>query len=299
MSEISFADSRIEDTFAEAFEMKYTRVIITAINSQWLEIAAREFCGYGTSVIGCDAEVAIETNLPAEDTPDGRAGLAILAFGFSTEELAKAVVNRAGQCLMTCPTTAVFNGGPSDKRIPVGKHLRFFGDGFQKSKELGGRRFWRIPVMDGEFICEDELGFAKGIAGGNFILQTREQAAGLAAALAAVQAIQEIAGCITPFPGGIARSGSKVGSRYQNQIASTAEAYCPTLRGRVATQLHPNANCAYEVVLDAIDEATVRRAMRAGIEAAFAQDKHGEVLRVSAGNYGGKLGKCIVPLKSL
>ena len=153
--------------------------------------------------------------------------------------------------------------------------------------------------MDGEFICEDELGFAKGIAGGNFILQTREQAAGLTAALAAVQAIQEIAGCITPFPGGIARSGSKVGSRYQNQIASTAEAYCPTLRGRVATQLHPNANCAYEVVLDAIDEATVRRAMRAGIEAAFAQDKHGEVLRVSAGNYGGKLGKCIVPLKSL
>ena len=299
MSEMSFADSRIEDTFAEAFEMKYTRVIITAINSQWLEIAAREFCGYGTSVIGCDAEVAIETNLPAEDTPDGRAGLAILAFGFSTDELAKAVVNRAGQCLMTCPTTAVFNGGPGDKRIPVGKHLRFFGDGFQKSKELGGRRFWRIPVMDGEFICEDELGFAKGIAGGNFILQTREQAAGLAAALAAVQAIQDIAGCITPFPGGIARSGSKVGSRYQNQIASTAEAYCPTLRGRVATQLHPSANCAYEVVLDAIDEATVRRAMRAGIEAAFAQDEHGEVLRVSAGNYGGKLGKCIVPLKSL
>ena len=206
-------DPRIEDTFAEAFEMKYTRVIVTAIDSQWLDIAAREFCGYGTSVIGCDAEVGVERTVPADETPDGRQGLSILAFGFSTEELAKAVVNRAGQCLMTCPTTAVFNGLESERRIPVGKYLRFFGDGYQKSKKLGERRFWRVPVMDGEFICEEELGFARGIAGGNFVVQAIDQAGGLTATAAAVTALRKIPGCMTPFPGGIARSGSKVGSR--------------------------------------------------------------------------------------
>ena len=299
MSNDATTASKIEDTFAEAFEMKFTRVIITALDAQWLEIAAREFCGYGTSVIGCDAEVAIESKVDAEDTPDGRAGVSVLAFGFSTEDLAKAVVNRAGQCLMTCPTTAVFNGLPSDKRLPVGKYLRFFGDGFQKSKLLGDRRFWRIPVMDGEFICEDELGFSKGIAGGNFILQSRDQASGLAAAAASVEAIQKIPGVIAPFPGGIARSGSKVGSRYKKQIASTAEAFCPTLRGRVESKLHPEATCAYEIVLDGIDESTLRAAMRVGIDAALQADKQDCVVRVSAGNYGGKLGKCIVPLKSL
>lgn len=291
--------SKIEDTFAEAFEMKFTRVIITALDAHWLEIAAREFCGYGTSVIGCDAEVAIESSVASEDTPDGREGVSVLAFGFSTEELAKAVVNRAGQCLMTCPTTAVFNGLQSDKRLPVGKYLRFFGDGFQKSKVLGDRRYWRIPVMDGEFICEEELGFSKGIAGGNFILQSRDQVSGLKAATAAVRAIQKIEGVIAPFPGGIARSGSKVGSRYKQQIASTAEAFCPTLRGRVETRLHPDATCAYEVVLDGIDEATLRTAMRVGIDAALESDIQDGVVRVSAGNYGGKLGKCIVPLRSL
>lgn len=292
-------ESKIEDTFAEAFEMKYTRVTITAINDHWLATAASEFCGYGTSVIGCDAEVAIESSVSADSTPDGRKGVSILAFGFSTEELAKAVVNRAGQCLMTCPTTAVFNGLQSEKRLPVGKYLRFFGDGFQKSKMLGDRRYWRIPVMDGEFICEDELGFSKGIAGGNFILQSRDQLSGLEAAAAAVHAIQNLEGVIAPFPGGIARSGSKVGSRYKKQIASTAEAFCPTLRGRVESRLHPEATCAYEVVLDGINEATLRKAMKVGIDAALANDTQDGLVRVSAGNYGGKLGKCIVPLKSL
>jgi len=306
-------DSRVEDTYAEAFEMKYTRLIVTALNREWLEIAATEFCGYGTSVIGCDAEAGIESRLAASETPDGREGVSILAFGFSTDALGKAVANRTGQCLMTCPTTSVYNGLDangldSKKRIPLGKHLRFFGDGFQKSKKLGERRYWRIPVMDGEFICEEELGVANGIGGGNFIVQSRDSLAGLLAAQSAVQAIGQVSGCITPFPGGIARSGSKVGSRYDNQIASTAESYCPTLRGRVQSSLHPDAVCAYEVVIDAVNEEKIRESMRVGIQSALGQSSKDEpgtkagsdgIVRISAGNYGGKLGKCLVALKTL
>jgi len=299
---VNLSDPRIEDTYAEAFQMKFTRLIVTAIDRTWLEIASREFCGYGTSVIGCDVEAGIECFVSADETVDGRPGVSLLAFGFSSDDLIKAVVNRAGQCLMTCPTTAVFNGlqpDDPDKLVPVGKHLRFFGDGFQKSKKLGDRRYWRVPVMDGEFICEETLGVAKGIAGGNFIVQSLDMASGLTAATRAVQAIADVGGCITPFPGGVARSGSKVGSRYDNQIASTAESFCPTLKGRVETRLHPDAVCAYEVVIDAVDEPTVYQAMRVGVQAALQEDRSGQILRVSAGNYGGKLGKYLIQLHSL
>lgn len=296
-------DPRIEDTYAEAFEMKYTRLIVTAVNRHWLDVAAGEFCGYGTSVIGCDVEAGVECSISGEETPDGREGIAILAFGFSSEDLIKAVVNRAGQCLMTCPTTAVYDGigdDPQSKtRVPVGEHLRFFGDGFQKSKKPGERRFWRVPVMDGEFICEESLGVGKGIAGGNFIVQARDQESCLLAASRAVNAIANLPGCITPFPGGIARSGSKVGSRYDNQIASTAESFCPTLRGRVESRLHPDAACAYEVVIDAVNEETVRESMRLGIREALQGEKSEQLVAVSAGNYGGKLGKYLVQLLTL
>ncbi len=289
-------DPRIEDTFAEAFGMKYTRLIVTAVDAAWARVAATEFCGYGTSVIGCDAETGIERAVSETGTPDGRPGLAILAFGFSKQALGQAVANRAGQCLMTCPTTAVFNGLETEQRIPLGRHLRFFGDGFQKSKLLGERRFWRVPVMDGEFVIEEELGVASGIGGGNLIVQTRDQATGLQAASAAVAALADLPGCITPFPGGIARSGSKVGSRYDNQVASTAENFCPTLRGRVASQLHDQAAAAYEIVIDAIDESTVRQSMHGAIHAALASPVGDDILAISAGNYGGKLGKFLIRL---
>jgi formylmethanofuran--tetrahydromethanopterin N-formyltransferase len=202
--------------------------------------------------------------------------------------LAKAVPTRAGQCLMTCPTSAVFDGlGTAEERIPLGRHLRYFGDGFQKSKLLLGRRYWRIPVMDGEFLVEDSLGVAKGVAGGNLIVEGVDLPTALAAARRAVEALREMPGVITPFPGGIARSGSKVGSRYKKLRASTADAFCPTLRGRVETQLYPGANCAYELVIDGIDEPSIAMAMAAGIRAAAGPG----VVAISAGNYGGKLGK--------
>ncbi len=293
------ADPRIDDTFAEAFEMRYTRLVVTAASRHWLEQAAAAFCGYGSSVIGCDAECGIEQFVLADTTPDGRPGVALLAFSFSREKLAAAVVNRAGQCLMTCPTTAVFNGLDSDRTIILGGQLRYFGDGFQKSKLLGERRFWRIPVMDGEFIVEEQLGVADGIGGGNFVIAGDDAGAALDAARAAVDAIAELDHCITPFPGGIARSGSKVGSQYKNQVASTAETFCPTLRGRVTSQLHESAVAAYEVVIDGTGEEVIRRSMRRGIAAALASSHADRIVQISAGNYGGQLGKCLVPLHSL
>jgi formylmethanofuran--tetrahydromethanopterin N-formyltransferase len=282
--------TEIEDTFAEAFGMRYVRPIVTAHDAHWLDAAAREFTGYASSVIACDAEAGIERRLTGDDTPDGRVGCSFLLFGFSADALSRAVPNRAGQCLMTCPSTAVFNGldaSIAKERIPLGKHIRYFGDGWQKSKLLDGRRYWRVPVMDGEFLVEEWLGVAKGVAGGNLILQASTLEAALDAARRATEALADVPGVITPFPGGIARSGSKVGSRYKKLMASTADAYCPTLRSNVASQLHPEATCAYEVVIDGVDEPAVARAMAAGIRAAVGEG----VVRIGAGNYGGKLGK--------
>jgi formylmethanofuran--tetrahydromethanopterin N-formyltransferase len=197
---------------------------------------------------------------------------------------------------MTCPSTAAFDGLPeAEKRIPVGKHIRFFGDGYQKSKLLDGRRYWRIPVMDGEFVIQEDVGVAGGVGGGNIIIQTRDQASGLAAARRSVEALAEMQGVITPFPGGVARSGSKVGSRYKGLVASTADAFCPTVRGRVESKLHPDAHCAYEVVIDGISREAVAVAMTAAVLAAAGED----VLAIGAGNYGGKLGKYHFPLREL
>jgi formylmethanofuran--tetrahydromethanopterin N-formyltransferase len=285
---VKIGSTIVDDTFAEAFPMKFTRLIVTAHDEHWLQAAVREFSGYAASVIACDAEVGVESWLSADETPDQRLGAAMLVFGFSSDALATATSNRTGQCLMTCPTTAVFNGlQETAKRLPLGKHLRFFGDGYQKSKVLEDVRYWRVPVMDGEFVVEESLGYAEGVAGGNFILQADEPADALDAARRSVEAIAAVPGVITPFPGGVARSGSKVGSRYKQLPASTADAFCPTLRGRVESRLHPDANIAYEIVIDGVDESAVAEAMTVGIRAAAGD----QIVAISAGNYGGKLGK--------
>ena len=286
----------IEDTFAEAFGMRYARLIVTAADEYWLEAGIAEITGYSSSVIACDAETGVDRRLSPAETPDGRPGASVLVFGFSTEGLSKSVPNRVGQCLMTCPTTAVYNGLPeSQTKIPLGKKIRFFGDGFQKSKQVAGRRYWRIPVMDGEFLVEDTVGVEKGVAGGNLIVQSLDQAAGLAAVRRATEAIWKLCGVITPFPGGVARSGSKVGSRYKGLVASTSDPYCPTLRGRVTSKLHEQANCAYEIVVDGVTEAAVAAAMTAAIRAAAGQG----IVAITAGNYGGKLGKFQFHLRQL
>lgn len=294
-SNLTLGSTVIDDTFAEAFDMKYTRFIITAHDDYWLEAAVREFTGYSSSVIACDLEAGRDAWLTAEETPDGRPGAAILAFGFSANALTEAVANRIGQCVMTCATTAVFDGLATEKRLPLGKHIRFFGDGYQKSKKIGGTRYWRIPVMDGEFLVEESIGVDSGVAGGNLILQAREIEAALSGARRGIDAIQAQEGVITPFPAGVARSGSKVGSIYKTLKASTADAYCPTLRGRVDSKLHPEATCALEIVIDGVSRDAVAGAMRAALHA-IADDS---ILAISAGNYGGSLGKHHFPLRAL
>lgn len=286
----------VEDTFAEAFPMSAARILITAESLAWAETAARTMSGYATSVIACDAEVAIERTLPASETPDGRPGVSLLAFAFSRDALEKAVTNRVGQCVMTCPTTACYNGLPIlDKTIRVGGSLRYFGDGWQISKLLDGRRYWRIPVMDGEFTCEETFGTTKGVAGGNLIVLGRDGPSTLAAAEAAVAAIRALPDVILPFPGGIARSGSKVGSKYKALRASTNTAFAPTLRGLVPSALPPEANCAYELVLDGLTLEAVEHATAVGLRAA---DRPG-VCVLSAGNYGGKLGPFHIRLRDV
>ena len=285
---LQLGSTRIVDTFAEAFRLRYGRIVVTAYDDHWLDAALAAVCGYGTSVIGCDAEIGLERRLPAEESPDGRPAAAILAFGFAAEPLAKAIANRVGQCLLTCPTTAVFDGLPeSSDRAPLGKQIRYFGDGFEKTKVFAGRRYWRVPVMDGEFLVEETCGIAKGIGGGNLILQAASLPAALAAARRAVGAIATIAGTITPFPGGVVRSGSKVGSRYPGLRASTNDAFCPGLVGRVETELLPGVEASLEIVIDGIDEPAITQAMAAAMQAIASPD----VPAISAGNYGGKLGK--------
>jgi formylmethanofuran--tetrahydromethanopterin N-formyltransferase len=278
----------LDDTFAEAFPMTAARLIVTAATPEWARIAGREATGYAASVIGCDAEAGIECDIPAEATPDGRPGVSLLVFAFSRDALHKAVVNRVGQCVLTCPTTACYNGLPvvKDKSFRVGGNLRFFGDGWQFSKKLEGRRYWRLPVMDGEFVCEDQFGTTKGVAGGNFLILGETQEAALAAAEAASAAVAALPGVIAPFPGGVVRSGSKVGSRYKKLRASTNDAYCPTLRGQVQSALDEGIGAVYEIVIDGLDLAAVEEATRAGVRAACRPG----IRRISAGNYGGKLG---------
>src|SRR6516162_6254576 len=281
-------DVEIIDTFAEAFPMTAARVLVTAETAGWSRTAGQLATGYAASVIGCDAEAGIERELRAEETPDGRPGISLLFFAFSRDALQKAVTNRVAQCILTCPTTACYNSLPvvKDKSIRVGGQLRFFGDGWQFSKKLEGRRYWRVPVMDGEFLCEDRFGTVKGVAGGNFLIVGQNQAATLAAAEAAVAAIRGVPGVILPFPGGIVRSGSKVGSKYKKLKASTNDAYCPTLRGAVNSELPDSANAVYEIVIDGLDLPSVEEATRVGVRAACRPG----VLRIDAGNYGGKLG---------
>ena len=290
----------VADTFAEAFPITGTRLVITAASEHWARQAAAEFCGHATSVIACDVEAALEGPVPADDTPDGRPGVSVLAFGFSRDGLASAVSNRVAQCVLTCPTTACYNGidgAPREKQIKVGGQIRYFGDGFQGSKRLGGRRLWRIPVMDGEFVCEDRFGTVKGVAGGNLLICGRTQSAALSAAEAAVAAIRQLRDVILPFPGGIVRSGSKVGSQqYKTLKASTNDAYCPTLAARTRSELPPGTGAVYEIVIDGLTEDSVREAMRAGLQAAAACKG---LTLITSGNYGGKLGQFHFHLREL
>ena len=289
----------IDDTFAEAFAMRGTRLVITAHTLGWARTAAVSMTGFATSVIGCGCEAGIECELDARDTPDGRPGVAVLLFATSSSELTKQLERRVGQCVLTSPTSAVFSGIASGRPLPLGKTLRYFGDGHQISKVIGGRRYWRVPVMDGEFIAEDTAPMSDAVGGGNFLILASATSQALAAAEAAIEAMRRVSGAIMPFPGGVARSGSKIGSKYKTLIASTNDAFCPTLRASVKSELGPDVGCVLEIVIDGLTEDAVRNSMQAGLRAVCAAGAAGGIRRLSAGNYGGKLGKFHFPLRAL
>ena len=282
---------KIDDTFAEAFNMRGTRVIITAQNHKWAYNAANAMTGFATSVIGCGVEAGIERELSQEETPDGRPGVAILMFAMGSSVLMKQLENRMGQTVLTCPTAAAFSGIEGNERINLGKNLRFFGDGFQTSKQFGGKRYWRVPVMDGEFITEETTGMVRAVGGGNFLVLATSQPQALAACEAAIEAMKKIPNVIMPFPGGVVRSGSKVGSKYKSMFASTNDAFCPTLKGLTKTQLSDDIESVMEIVIDGLTDADIRKATYVGIKAACALGAENGIKRISAGNYGGKLGQ--------
>jgi len=287
--------AEVEDTFAEAFSMWGARIVVTADTPAWVGHAARSLTGFATSVIGCKCEAGIDRELDAAETPDGRPGVAVLLFAPDRDGLAKRLVERIGQTVLTCPTTACFNGLDAEEEADVGGKLRFFGDGWQASKVLAGRRYWRIPVMEGEFLVEERFGIVKGVGGGNLIMLAADVPAALGAAEAAAAAMRPVEGAILPFPGGIARSGSKVGSRY-GSIASTNHVLCPTLRAQVDdTQVPDGVNAVFEIVIDGLAPEPVAEAMRVGLEAAARSG----AMRITAGNYGGSLGEHHFHLKEL
>ena len=290
----------IDDTFAEAFPMKATRLLITAHNITWARHAAVSATGFATSVIACGCEAGIERELSPDETPDGRPGVSVLLFSMSGKELIKQIERRVGQCVLTCPTTAVFAGISDGEAVPLGKNLRFFGDGWQTSKVIAGVRYWRVPVMDGEFVAQETTAVTKAVGGGNLLLLARDTDAALAVAEAAVAAMQRLRNVIMPFPGGVVRSGSKVGSKYPALMASTNDAFCPGLYGLVAkSELTPETRCVMEIVIDGLTEADVAAAMRAGLAAGIAFGAARGLLRISAGNYGGKLGPYLFHLHKL
>jgi formylmethanofuran--tetrahydromethanopterin N-formyltransferase len=294
--------TEILDEHSEAFSARYVRLIVTALDQHWVEAAASAATGYAASVVGCDCEAGVERYLPASETPDGRPGAALLFFNFRTEQLAKAIAWRVGECVLTCPTTACFNGMPdAEEVIPLGGDTREFADGFDeqvqdaKSAELGAGR-WRLPVWDGEFLVDEVAGIGRGIAGGNLVIHGESQATALSGAVRAANAVAPLPGVITPFPGGVCRAGSKVGGKTMLDIVATIDAdYCPTLRERVATQLVPGAECAYEIIINGVDLEAVRAAMRLAMEAAVGEG----VLAVGARSFGGKLGKHQIGLRDL
>ncbi len=297
MSAYELGGAAVADTFAEAFGMRFTRLVITAASDAWALEAAHSATGFATSVIGCKCEAAIERRLSTRETPDGRPGIAVLLFAMDSEGLGHRVLDRVGQCVMTCPTTACFNGvTDGDKTVPMGQGLRYFGDGFQASKVIAGERFWRIPVLSGEFLVADTIGVGRGVGGGNLIIAARDELAALDAATAAVEAMRGD-GIALPFPGGIVRSGSKVGALKAKSLpATTNHQLAPTLRAQTDDSLVPDdVHAIFEIVIDGISAEIVRECMRRGLHAAAAAGAG----HLTAANFGGKLGEFHFPLSEL
>ncbi len=296
---IKLGNAEIIDTFAELFPMWGSRLLITAANEKWARTAAQVATGFASSIIMSPAEAGIERFLSPDETPDGRPGVIIHVYHKTRIMLRAQILARIGQCVLTCPTTATFDAIPEAKRkLKIGNSLRMFGDGFETNEELYGRNVWRIPVMEGDYLIEDLMGTKKAAAGGNLLILAKNWESGLKASEDAVEAIKKTdAKVVLPFPGGICRSGSKVGSLKYKLAASTNHLYCPSIRDKVPdTKIPEGVHSVYELVINGMSLNDVSKAMKAALHAAAKVDG---VVQITAANYGGKLGKMKVYLKDL
>jgi formylmethanofuran--tetrahydromethanopterin N-formyltransferase len=296
----------IEDTYAEAFKSFYVEFLITARDRTWLDHAVAAATGNASSTILCDCEAGLDRYVgpgTAEPnlTPDGRPGavvqLHVPKFRKDWKQsLERTALVRISQNVLTCPTTSCFNLLDTEEFYRMGRKVAFFGNGYQKRVERYGRKMWWIPILGGEFVLDRRLGFAPGLMGGNLWLFGKDVDSALAAAEKGAAAVVESPGVIMPFPGGVAASGSKAGSRYKFAIASTYEKYCPELRGvpDVDSQVPEGVHSIMEIIMNGRDLEAINAATQAAIAAA--QDTPG-LVRISAGNYGGRLGKSFIYLR--
>jgi formylmethanofuran--tetrahydromethanopterin N-formyltransferase len=297
--------AEVEDTYAEAFRSIYAEVLITARDRRWLDEAVHAATGNASSTILCDCEAGLDRYVgPGGDTsfttPDGRPG-AIVQFHVPRfrkdrrEALERSLLVRLSQNVLTCPTTSCFNLIDSPEYYKLGRKIAFFGDGYQFRDTRHDRPVWVIPILGGEFSLDRRFGFRDGLMGGNLWYMGESLDAALAAAERGTKAVTATAGVIMPFPGGIAASGSKAGSRYSFTIASTFAEFCPTLREKLGekSKVPAGVQSIMEIIINGADLPTIARATHAAIEASV--DTPG-LLKISAGNYGGRLGKSFVYL---
>ena len=280
---------QIDDTFAEAFTMQATRLLITACNRHWVSLATHSMIGFANSAKICGCEAGIEQELSPLETPDSRPGFSVLILAQNNEILTQQVQRRVAQCILTTATTACFSGIDSKRKLALGNALCHFGDGWQISKRINNKRYWRIPVTEGEFICEETAGIIPAVSGGNFFILAESLSQALFAAEKAVEAIQSLPNIILPFPGGIIRSGFKLSSKYK-QVISTNHLYCPTLKEQVNTLLDTQTNAVLQIMISGLTSQDVIQAMRVGIQAVGLLGRQQGIIRISAGNYGGQAG---------
>lgn len=305
---MSAAHPVVDDTYAEAFKSLYAEILITARDRTWLDHAVNAATGNASSTIMCDCEAGLDRYVgPGGDasapTPDGRPG-AIVQFHVPifrkkraalADALERALLVRISQNVLTCPTAACFNLLDTDPFYKLGRKIAYFGNGYQFRDQRYGRPVWVIPILAGEFVIDRRFGYREGLMGGNLWFFGSGVEAALAAAERGTAAVARIPGVITPFPGGIASSGSKAGSKYSFAIASTYEKFCPTLRGKpgVESALPEGVNAVMEVIINGRDIISIVAATQAAIAASA--DTPG-LIRISAGNYAGQLGKSFIYL---
>ena len=293
----------VEDTYAEAFRSIYSEVLITARDRTWLDHAVRAATGNASSTILCDCEAGIDRYVgpgTAEATPDGRPGV-VLQFHvprFKKDRealLERALLVRLSQNVLTCPTTACFGVLQEEPYFKLGRKIALFGDGYQARAVRFGRKVWTVPIMSGEFVIDRRFGWRDGLMGGNLWLMGDSVDSALAATERGLRAVAAVPGTIMPFPGGIASSGSKPGSRYSFMVASTNHPFCPTLREKLGemTTLPQGVRSVMEIIINGRDLATIAQATQIAIAACVETPG---LVKISAGNYGGRLGKSFVHL---